>query len=98
MLKIPKVEIQGGGRTPLENMQLVEDFNMSPGSSQGIVASGPKVPGATTLTQYYQGLGQGLPSLQERSPLYEQAGLGPASSYQGYGPQNDALLEFLQNR
>ena len=60
--------------------------------------SGPRVPGASTLGQYYQGLGQGLPSLQERSPLYEQAGLGPASSYRGYGPQNDALLEFLQNR
>ena len=59
---------------------------------------GPRVPGATTLGQYYQGLGQGLPSLQDRAPLYEQAGLGSASSYQGYGPQNTALLEFLQNQ
>jgi len=30
MLKIPKVEIQGGGRTPIENIQLVEDFNINP--------------------------------------------------------------------
>jgi len=56
------------------------------------------VPGATTLGQYYQGLGQSLPSRQDRAPLYEQAGLGPASSYQGYGPQNTALLEYLQNQ
>ena len=67
MLNIPKLQIQGGGRTPLENIQLVEDFNMP---------SGPRVPGATTLGQYYQGLGQGLPSLQDRRSLYTQAGLG----------------------
>jgi len=30
MLKIPKVEIQGGGKTPIENIQLVEDFNINP--------------------------------------------------------------------
>ena len=87
MLNIPKVEIQGGGRTPLENMQLVEDFN---------TPLSPRVPGATTLGQYYQGLGQGLPSLQYRRGLYTQAGLG--SSYSGTYDQNTALLEFLQNR
>ena len=30
MLKIPKVDIQGGGRTPIEDIQLVEDFNINP--------------------------------------------------------------------
>ena len=58
--------------------------------------SGPRVPGATTLGQYYQGLGQGLPSLQDRKGLYTQAGLG--SSYSGTYDQNVALLEFLQNQ
>ena len=60
--------------------------------------SGPRVPGASTLGQYYQGLGQGLPSPQERAILYEQAGLGSASSYQRSAPQNTALLEYLQNQ
>jgi len=58
--------------------------------------SGPKVPGASTLGQYYQGLGQGLPSLQERTGLYTQAGLG--GSYSGTYGQNTALLEYLQNQ
>ena len=54
------------------------------------------VPGATTLGQYYQGLGQSLPSLQERTGLYTQAGLG--NSYSGTYGQNTALLEYLQNQ
>ena len=57
---------------------------------------GPRVPGATNLTQYYRGLGQRLPSLQDRRGLYTQAGLG--SSYSGTYGQNTALLEYLQNR
>jgi len=58
--------------------------------------SGPRVPGASTLGQYYQGLGQGLPSLQDRAGLYTQAGLG--NSYSGTYEQNTALLEYLQNQ
>jgi len=92
--------IGSGGQGMLINpmMQFAVDPNKSPSlsTSQGIVASGPKVPGATTLSQYYQGLGQGLPSLQERSPLYKQAGLG--NSYSGTYNQNTALLEYLQNQ
>jgi hypothetical protein len=72
-------------------------------NQQGIVQQLPTtapptvmVPGATTLGQYYQGLGQGLPSLQERSGLYTQAGLG--NSYSGTYGQNTALLEYLQNQ
>ncbi len=56
------------------------------------------VPGATTLGQYYQGLGQSLPSKQDRAPLYEQFGLGSASSYEGDELQNIELLEQLQNQ
>jgi len=51
-------------------------------------------PNATTLNEFYGG-GK-LPSPAERAPIYEAAGLGPASSYKGYGPQNDKLLEYLQ--
>ncbi len=72
-------------------------------NQQGIVQQLPTtapptvmVPGATTLGQYYQGLGQSLPSLQDRSGLYTQAGLG--SSYSGTYDQNTELLEYLQNQ
>ena len=51
-------------------------------------------PNATNLSQFY-GTGK-LPSPAERAPIYEAAGLGSASSYKGYGPQNDKLLEYLQ--
>ncbi len=51
-------------------------------------------PNATNLNEFYGG-GK-LPSTAERAPIYEAAGLGPASSYKGYGPQNDKLLEYLQ--
>ncbi len=74
-------------------------------NQQGIVQQLPTtapptvmVPGATTLGQYYQGLGQSLPSQQDRAPLYEQFGLGSASSYEGNEDQNIELLEYLQNQ
>ncbi len=51
-------------------------------------------PDATNLSQFY-GAGK-LPSPADRAPLYEQAGLGTAGSYEASGPQNDKLLEYLQ--
>jgi DNA gyrase/topoisomerase IV subunit A len=74
-------------------------------NQQGIVQQLPTtapptvmVPGATTLGQYYQGLGQSLPSPQDRAPLYEQFGLGTAGDYVGDREQNALLLEYLQNQ
>ena len=51
-------------------------------------------PDATNLSQFY-GAGK-LPSPADRAPLYEQAGLGTAGSYEASRPQNDKLLEYLQ--
>jgi len=51
---------------------------------------------ANTLYDYYTGLGQALPSLSERSKIYESSGLGSASGYQGTSQQNTALLGSLQ--
>lgn len=54
----------------------------------------------TNLYSYFQGQGQALPSLQERSQLYQQAGFGSAQSYLAAGtnnaPQNQQLLGYLQ--
>lgn len=49
----------------------------------------------TNLYQYYTGLGKTLPSLQERSKLYESYGLGQAGTYTGEIGQNNALLNKL---
>lgn len=49
---------------------------------------------ATTLYDYYTGQGQKLPTVQERSKIYEAAGLG--TGYQGTAQQNTALLNYLQ--
>jgi hypothetical protein len=51
----------------------------------------------STLYEYYTSKGQTLPSLTERSRLYEQYGLGSASSYSGSAQQNTALLSKLSS-
>ena len=48
-----------------------------------------------TLSQFYSSIGQTLPTLSERSGLYESYGLGSASSYRGAEGQNVALLNRL---
>lgn len=50
---------------------------------------------ASTLYEYYTNKGQALPSLQDRSKLYEQYGLGSSSSYGGTAEQNTSLLNTL---
>lgn len=50
----------------------------------------------TNLYQYYTQQGAVLPSLSERSKIFEAQGLGSASSYQGSAAQNTALLQKLQ--
>ena len=52
----------------------------------------PKEPDPTTLYDYYQAKGEAFPDWQSRKSVYEEAGLGSASSYYGTGDQNRALL------
>jgi len=40
-------------------------------------------------------LGQALPSVQERSKIYEQQGLGSASSYVGSAAQNKKIRVLI---
>jgi hypothetical protein len=49
---------------------------------------------ANTLYEFYTGQGQKLPSISERSKIYETAGLG--TGYQGTAQQNTALLGYLK--
>ena len=58
--------------------------------------SDPRVPGAKYLSQFYSGIGESLGNTSSRAPLYEQLGLGSASSYIGSPDQNRAFLEELQ--
>lgn len=49
---------------------------------------------ANTLYEYYQSIGQSLPSVQNRASIYTKAGLG--TNYQGTAQQNTALLNYLK--
>ena len=49
----------------------------------------------TNLWEFYTQRGQGLPSIQERSTLYESLGVGPASSYLAAGADNAAENQAL---
>lgn len=52
---------------------------------------------ANTLYEYYTGIGQRLPSVQERAKIFEQYGLGSAGSYYGTSSQNTSLLQRLKS-
>lgn len=51
---------------------------------------------AKNLYEYYKAHEQSLPSVEERSKLYEQLGLGQAAYYTGTAEQNTKLLIALQ--
>ena len=53
------------------------------------------MPRPTNLFKYYEQKGQALPKVEQRAPLFESLGLGPASEYEGTGPQNKKLLKAL---
>lgn len=53
---------------------------------------------ASTLYEFYTSQGKPLPSISTRAQLYEQLGLGSASSYQGTASQNTKLLQVLQTQ
>jgi hypothetical protein len=50
---------------------------------------------ANTLYEYYTGQGKALPTVQERSAIYESSGLGAANTYTGSAQQNTQLLAAL---
>jgi hypothetical protein len=50
---------------------------------------------ASNLYEYYQSIGQNLPSIQERAKIFETSGLGSATGYMGTASQNAALLAKL---
>ena len=50
----------------------------------------------TTLYAYYSSKGATLPTITERSVIYESYGIGPRGTYVGTAEQNNALLAKLQ--
>ncbi len=53
---------------------------------------------ATTLSTFYNALGQSLPSIESRGQTYQSLGLGQAAFYTGTAEQNTRLLQALKNR
>lgn len=52
---------------------------------------------AATLAEWYAANGRALPTIQERSLLYQQYGLGQAAFYTGTAEQNTKLLNMLKS-
>lgn len=82
---------------PNYNFDLDAAPAVSASSSAASAANGSTKPGAnaTTLAEWYQANGQALPSVQDRSVIYEQLGLGQAAYYTGTAEQNTKLLAAL---
>lgn len=53
---------------------------------------------ATTLYEFYNAIGQPLPSMQTRAAFYQMLGLGQSSYYVGTAEQNTKLLAKLQGK
>lgn len=51
---------------------------------------------ASNLSEWYQANGQSLPSISQRSNIYQSLGLGQASFYTGTAEQNTKLLNALK--
>jgi hypothetical protein len=69
-----------------------------PAPQPSATASGVKPgAGATTLFEWYQAQGQGLPSVEQRASIYASLGLGQTSFYTGTAEQNAKLLDALKN-
>lgn len=58
--------------------------------------STPTKASATTLYEWYQAQGKSVPSVYDRSILYQQYGLGQSSYYTGTAEQNTKLLNALK--
>lgn len=54
--------------------------------------------GVSTLFEWYQQQGQALPSVEARSTLYQELGLGQSAFYTGTAEQNVKLLTELKRR
>lgn len=79
---------------PITPDNVVGLYSTPQGETTATVA--PVTTKATTLFDYYKAQGQSLPSVQERSVLYEQLGLGQATYYTGTAEQNIKLLAAVQ--
>ena len=79
------------------NMGLVLNGGTQPTTTQTTTqnTTQPTTTQPANLWEYYQSQGLTLPSIQERAAIYEQLGLGDASSYTGDALQNEALLNSL---
>lgn len=69
---------------------------LAPNAPDVVSATVPAAPSASTLYEWYSGRGETLPSVAERSKLYESLGLGKAAYYTGTAEQNTKLLNALK--
>jgi len=93
------LDLSGVGKYPMRSVNFNEFFVYTITPIGTIAPQEPKtVALATTLFEYYKAKGEPLPSVEERSKLYEQLGLGTAIYYTGTYEQNTKLLSSLQGK
>lgn len=63
-----------------------------------LATGAPSACSAPDLATFYSLQSLSLPSVVARGAIYEQAGLGTASTYTGTSDQNTKLLQFLQSQ
>lgn len=93
------LDLSGVGKYPMRAVPFNEFFIYTITPIGTIAPETPKtVALATTLFEYYKAKGETLPSVEERSKLYEQLKLGTANYYTGTYEQNTKLLSSLQGK
>ena len=84
-----------GPGSPLVNAPMSTPPVVTPTTGAGGGSSAPVTSTPTNLYLYYTGLGQNLPSVADRAPLYTKA--GGTGAYTGDATQNGFLLNSLLN-
>lgn len=94
-LKSPVVIIQQNNQTPTQNTTSVP--TTVPVVNSTTQTAIKTVSNAATLYEWYKTQGQSLPSVSERSLIYEGLGLGSRNYYTGTSEQNTKLLNALKS-
>lgn len=92
-------QVQQSAPTSAPTVATTTNTNTTTQAVQPVVTSPPAVrPGAnaTNLSEWYTANGKSLPTVSERSILYEQYGLGSRNLYIGSAEQNTRLLDKLK--
>ena len=82
--------------TPVQQPSTQITPTISPAPATTAPPAQRKGANASTLSEWYTANGQSLPTIEQRSSLYQQYGLGSSALYVGSAEQNTRLLDKLK--